>query len=126
MKNKKLLISPVARAVAREKMKSVVLTVRTRIYMIDDGEDCRDVLVLLAVPAYALLLALERLKETDSVDVRKLRAGMKLLTEISERQFAWRKADAVTIDNIIEILERRWPEMPPRLIHDCIQSVRFA
>jgi hypothetical protein len=51
---------------------------------------------------------------------------MKLLLEISERQFAWRKDDTVTIDNIMEILERRWPKMPPRLINACIQSLRSA
>lgn len=124
--SKKVGSNPVARAVAVQGMRQMTVVVRTRLYLMDEGEDCRDMMVLLTLPANALALAFERLKETDSPDARKLKAGMKLLLEISERQFAWRKDDTVTIDNIMEILERRWPKMPPRLINACIQSLRSA
>lgn len=117
-------LNPVARAVARKQLSKVILTARVAVFLFDEDEDCFDRMIGVALPAFALLDCLQRLKETDSPDVRKLKSGCSVLTQISERGFKWKKQDAVTVDNLLEILERRWPTVPPALINRCVADLQ--
>jgi hypothetical protein len=118
---KEVGLNPVARAVAKAKLRSVVTTMRIKFFLLEDGDDCAQYALPVATQVYAMLGALEAIGETDSVDFRKLRSGAKVLLEISERQFRWRRRDVVTIDNALEICERRWPDIPPRVLNEQIQ-----
>lgn len=118
---KTVALNPIARAIAKEKLRSVVTTMRIKFMMLGEGEDCVEYAVPVATPVYAMLGALEAIGETESVDFRMLKSGAKVLLEISERKFRWRRADAVTIDNALEICERRWPGIAPRVLNEQIQ-----
>jgi hypothetical protein len=117
---KTVALNPIARAIAKEKLRSVVTTMRIKFFLLEDGDECAGYAMPVATPVYAMLGALTAVGETESADARKLRSGAKVLLEISERQFKWRKADAVTIDNALEICERRWTSIPPRVLNQQI------
>lgn len=70
-----------------------------------------------AMPVAALSMTFKYLGQDDTVDARKLKSGLGLIATISERQFLWSRADAVTIDNTLEILERCWPKAPPKILN---------
>jgi hypothetical protein len=116
-------LNPVARAIAREKLKDAVTTQRIAIFLLDEDEDCAGTAVTLSLPIYAMMICLERMGELDSGDARKLKSGCKVLGELSERSFKWRKTYAITIDNSLEICQRRWSGIPPHLLNGVINEL---
>ncbi|CAB5220268.1 hypothetical protein UFOVP236_14 [uncultured Caudovirales phage] len=116
---KNTALNPVARAIAKEKLKQEIVTQRISIYLMNEGEDVRDAMVLLSLPVYAVMMCFEHMGE-DSADVRKLKSGCMVLKEISERNFEWKLAYARTLDNALEICERRWSKLDPRLLNSII------
>jgi hypothetical protein len=116
-------LNPVARAIAREKLKDAVTTQRIAIFLLNEDEDCADTAVVLSLPIYAMLICLERIGELESGDTRKLKSGCKVLGELAERKFKWRKAYAITIDNSLEICQRRWAGIPPQLLNEVINEL---
>ena len=120
---KNTALNPVARAIAKEKMKEAVTTQRIAIFFLDDDEVCADTATVLALPIYALMISLERIGELDSGDARKLKSGCKVLGELSERGFKWRKSYAITIDNSLEICQRRWVDIPPKMLNDVLHDL---
>ena len=121
--SKNTALNPVARAIAREKMKEAVTTQRIAIFLLDDDEACADTAVVLSLPIYAMMICLERMGELDSGDARKLKSACKVLGELAERQFKWRKAYAITIDNSLEICQRRWSGILPNMLHKVLSEL---
>lgn len=99
--------NPVARAIAKQKLREAVTTQRIAIFLRNEGEDFRDTTLVLAVPVFAVMMCLDEMKE-DSADSRKLKSGCAVLKQIAETGFVWRKSYAITLDNALEICERRW------------------
>ncbi len=75
---------------------------------------------------HARLACFDDTKETDSVDYRMLKSGSKVLEDLSKRGFAWRKADAVTLDNAMEICVKRWAGIDPELLQKHINWMEKA
>lgn len=120
---KNTALNPVARAIAREKMKEAVTTQRIAIFMFEEDEACADTAVVLSLPIYAITVSLEQMGETDSGDIRKLKSACKVLGELAERQFKWRRAYAITIDNSLEICQRRWSGIPPNILNKVLNEL---
>ena len=51
------------------------------------------------------------------------RLSCKVLGELSERGFKWRKSYAITIDNSLEICQRRWVDIPPKILNDVLHDL---
>lgn len=117
--------NPVARALARKKLAEEIVTNRIAIYMMDEGEDCRDKTVVLALPIYAVMVCIEDEKE-DTVDARMLKSGCAVLQQIAETGFLWKKEYAVTLDNALQICERRWSGIPPAKLNKVIAELSAA
>lgn len=113
-------LNPVARAIASRNLRQAVLDMRIAVFLLDDGADSRSHVLAMSTPVYAVLNTLAAIGETESPDYRMLRSGAKVLLEISERGFRWRRLDAVTVDNALEICERRWLGLPPRSLNEQI------
>lgn len=123
---KSTALNPVARAIAKENLKRAVTTQRIAIFLLNNGEDCRGSIVALSLPVYAIHLSFERLGETDTPDARKLKSGCKVLVELAERNFIWKKAYAMTMDNALEICERRWAGIPPSILNTAINDLESS
>jgi hypothetical protein len=123
---KTVALNPVAQAVARKKLSKLILTFRLKVFLFDEEESCRDELMAIAMPVTALLMTMKYLRQEDSVDARKLKSGLGLIADISDRGFAWKRADAVTIDNTLEILERCWPKAPPKILNHFLNQLALV
>lgn len=121
--SKNTALNPVARAIARQKMKDAVTTQRIAIFLLNEEEKCADTAVVLSLPIYAMMISLERMGELESGDIRKLKSACTVLGELAERGFAWRKAYTITIDNSLEICQRRWAGIPPKILNDVINDL---
>jgi hypothetical protein len=118
-------MNPVARAVAKEKLKQEVLTNRIALFMMDEGVDCRDSIVVLSLPIYAIMVCLEDDKE-DTVDSRKMKSACAVLSQIAQTGFIWKKEHAVTLDNALEICLRRWAGIPSAKLNRVINELSKA
>lgn len=116
-------LNPVARAVAKEKLRESVTTQRIAIFLLNEGEVCADTATILALPIYAVMVAMDRTGESDSGDARKMKSACKVLSELSERGFKWKKEYAITIDNGLEICQRRWAGLPPDVLNKAIKDL---
>jgi len=121
--SKSSALNPVARAVARQKMREAVTTQRIAIFMLNEGEHCADTAVVLSLPVYAMAGSLERMGELESGDMRKIKSACGVLSELAERGFIWRKEYTVTIDNSLEICQRRWSGIPPKILNAVLHDL---
>ena len=104
--------NPVARAFAKQKLKQSMLDLRIRFMLMDDGEACESEVLTISDSIFVMSCCYEFLGQKDSIEFRKLRSAMNVLTECSESQFKWRKEWAVTIDNAIDICSENWTKIP--------------
>ena len=114
--------NPVARAIAKQKLREAVTTQRIAIFLRNDGEDFRDTALTLALPMYAVMMCFEETGE-DSPDMRKLKGGCAVLKQISETGFVWRKEYAISLDNALEICERRWAGFPVEMLNKALNTL---
>lgn len=119
---KNVALNPVARALAKKQLASEIVTNRIAIYMMDNGESCGDKTLVMSLPIYAVLVCLENHQE-NSVDVRMLKSACAVLQQIAESGFVWRKEFAVTLDNALQICERRWAGIPAKELNQVIKEL---
>ena len=90
--------NPIARAIANNNLASSVRTFQTRLYLLDDGEDCEGDAVAAMQVLAVVSTALDQTGETETPDARVIRGGMSCLAQIAQRGFLWRTGDAGAID----------------------------
>ena len=123
LKDRKIARNPVARAVAAQQLKKRMVDQRIQLLMLDEGVDARESILPISDAVYVMTYALELVDQKESTDYRKLKSAMKVLAECSERKFVWRKADAITIDNAIQITVERWIKIPTNTLHEAMTHI---
>ena len=94
--------NPVARAVARTRLRQAMADFQTRLYMLNDGEsvpvDCQAAAKALAVAAATLDVQ----GLGDSIEARIIAGGLGAITDIARTRWLWRQRHAVAIDTALE------------------------
>lgn len=122
-KRKSLASNPVARAFAIKKLKEAVVSHRISIFLLDEGQDAGSELTATAMPVFAMMYCLEKLKEEDSIDYRKLKSAVNVLLQCSSDEFKWKKEYAITIDNALGIAQDRWGKIPRELLGEAVDHL---
>lgn len=123
LKDRNVARNPVARAIAAQQLRKRMLDQRIQLLMLDDGEDAQSYILPISDAVFVMAYALELVGEMASTDYRKLKSAMLVLVECSERKFIWRKADAITIDNAIQITVEKWIKIPTNTLHDAMGHI---
>lgn len=123
IKDQNIARNPVARAVAAQKLKERMVDQRIQLFMLDEGVDARANILPISDAVFVMSYALELVNEKESTDYRKLKSAMRVLVECSERKFAWNRADAITIDNAIQITVDRWIKIPTNTLHEAMTHI---
>jgi hypothetical protein len=113
---------PVARAIAKQKLKSKITDQRIKLFMLKDGDDVLSDALEMNLVIHAILLCLGT-TEPESPEYRKLRSAAKVLLEIAETKFKWRTSHAVTLDNALDICETKWHKIPPDMLNAAINDL---
>lgn len=122
--SKNVGLNPVARAFAVQKMREKSLSHQISMMMLEEGEYAASEAIAQSFIVYALLACLQEMGETDSVDYRKLKSAAVVLEELAKRGFTWRRADAITLDNSMEICINRWAKIDPILLNKHINRLQ--
>jgi hypothetical protein len=123
LKDQKIARNPVARAVAAQQLKKRMVDQRIQLLMLDEGVDARTNILPISDAIFVMAYALELVNQKESIDYRKLKSAMLVLVDCSERNFSWRKADAITIDNAIEITVDKWIKIPTNTLHEAMAHI---
>lgn len=123
LKDQKIAKNPVARAVAAQQLKKRMVDQRIQLLMLDEGVDARTNILPISDAIFVMAYALELVNQKESIDYRKLKSAMLVLVDCSERNFLWRKADAITIDNAIEITVDKWIKIPTNTLHEAMTHI---
>jgi hypothetical protein len=119
-------MNPVARAIAKQKLKDSITSHRISIFLLDDGEDAASEMVATSLPVYAMMTCYEELKKTESVEYRKLKSAGNILLQCSESGFKWKREFAITIDNALQICQDEWTRVPPKVLNQAINTLTSA
>ena len=120
---RQVVLNPIARAFAKDRLKRVALTHRIGMMMLVENEYAASEAIAMSFIVHALMACLEEMGESDSVDFRMLKSASNVLVDLSKRNFAWHKADAVTLDNAMEICVKRWAGIDPDLLQKHIYDL---
>jgi hypothetical protein len=120
--DKKTALNPIARAVAKQKLRGSVLDQQIKIFMMDEGQDCCEEVQAISFFVYAIMLCLED-TDTDTVDFRKLKSAANILAELSVNGFKWKRIYAVTLDNALQICESLWATIDPNKLQQAISEM---
>lgn len=90
--------NPVARSIANKILADAIRSFQTRLYLLNDGEDCesdaRAAMQVLAVVSEALFLT----NKEKSPEHQVIRGAMSCLVQMAKRGFTWKTVDAGAID----------------------------
>ena len=112
LKDRNIARNPVARAIAKNQLRQSMLDMRIRFMMMDDGESCQSEILTISDAIFVMACCYEFMKNEDSVEFRKLKSAMNVLTQCSESNFKWNREWAMTIDNAIDICSENWTKIP--------------
>ncbi len=116
---KNVVYNPVARAVAKAKVKQAMTDHRISIFLLDDGDDCYSEMFTSAKAIFIIGHCLEEMGLTDTPDYRKIKSALNICVECSEK-WKWRKEWAITIDNALQISQDQWSKVDPKLLRKAI------
>lgn len=123
LKDQKIARNPVARAVAAQQLKKRMVDHRIQLLMLDEGVDAKEHIMPISDSIFIMAYALQLDGKEDSIEHRKLRSAMLVLVDCSERKFIWHKADAITIDNAIDICVSNWTKVPSNTLQDAMNHI---
>lgn len=123
---RQVVLNPIARAFAKDRLKRLALNHRIGMMMLVENEYAASEAIAMSFIVHALMACLEEMGESDSVDFRMLKSASVVLTDLSKRNFSWRKADAITLDNAMEICVKRWAGIDPDLLQKHINWMEKA
>lgn len=123
LKDQKIARNPIARAVAAQQLKKRMVDHRIQLLMLDEGVDAKEHIMPISDSIFIMAYALQLDGKEDSIEHRKLRSAMLVLVDCSERKFIWHKADAITIDNAIDICVSNWTKVPSNTLQDAMNHI---
>lgn len=105
--SRKVAVNPVARAVMMDNFRKTLRDAKIKMFMMDDGEDCSDVItnlgMTLAVVGYAAELEPDLGREFPQV--RVLKGGLSALHNMQENN-KWRRMDAMAVAQAVDAAEK--------------------
>ncbi len=114
--DKHVALNPVARAIARQAMRSAFTTFQIKLYQLADGErvpeDCQAAAKCLAVATAVLELQ----GRTDTVDMRVIAGGMGALTDVASTGWLWRTRHATAVDEALKRAHAAYDQAPARVV----------
>lgn len=113
-------MNPIARAIAKQRLKQAILGYRVAVYLMDQGEPAESDYTVMATIFASTMGAMP---SQSDVDYRKLKAGMSVCAQAALRGWTWDMADAVTLDNALEIVLDVFPKLPPQAANESIKRV---
>lgn len=101
--NKKTALNPVARAVAREKLEKAVLELKIRIFMMQRGEECSEVLEILgrSLGMVGYACELDPSVGKDDPRARIVRGGLSACSQMIASG-GWDPAQAVALERALD------------------------
>lgn len=123
LKDRNVARNPVARAIAAQQLKKRMVDHRIQLLMLDEGVDAREHILPISDSVFIMAYAFELDGKEDWLEYRKLRSAMLVLVSCSERKFIWRKADAITIDNAIDICVNNWTKVPSETLQHAMNHI---
>lgn len=123
LKDRNIARNPVARAIAKQKLKQSMLDTRIHLLMMDDDEPCQSEILTISDAIFVMACCYEFLNQQDCVEFRKLRSAMNVLQECLETSFKWRKEWAMTIDNAIDICSENWTKIPSTIFQRAMKHI---
>jgi hypothetical protein len=112
LKDQKIARNPIAKVFAAQQLKKRMVDQRIQLFMLEEGQDARDQILPISDSVFIVAYAYEMMEQKDTVNYRKLRSAMQVLTDCAERGFTWRINDTITIDNAIGICVDNWTKIP--------------
>ena len=112
LKDQKIARNPIAKVFAAQQLKKRMVDQRIKLFVLEEGQDARDQILPISDSVFIVAYAYEMLEQKDTVNYRKLRSAMQVLTDCAERSFTWRINDTITIDNAIGICVDNWTKIP--------------
>lgn len=116
---KNAVYNPVARAVAKAKVKEAMTDHRISLLMMDEGQNCHDEMFTSAKAIFIIGHCLEEMGLTESPEYRKIKSAMNICVECS-KDWTWKKEWAITIDNALQITQDQWGKIDPKLLRKAI------
>jgi hypothetical protein len=116
--NRNVGMNPIARAVARENLRKAVTDQKIQLYLIQEGEPCRDNLGLMLAVFTAFVTAAERDK-TVGADVREVRI-LKGAISACDQMIAdnsYRQANTTTLDVALDCAVELSKRVDPALFN---------
>jgi len=123
LRDKNVARNPVARAIAAQQLKKRMVDHRIQLFMLDEGVDAKEHIMPISDSIFIMAYALQLDGKEDSIEHRKLRSAMLVLVDCSERKFIWHKADAITIDNAIDICVSNWTRVPSDTLQEAMNHI---
>lgn len=123
LKDRNVARNPVARAIAKQKLKQNMLDMRIHFLMMDDGTPCQSEVLTISDAIFVMACCYEFMKQEQCVEFRKLRSAMRILEECSETGFKWRREWAMTIDNAIDICSENWTKIPSIIFQRAMKHI---
>lgn len=118
--SKNVGVNPVARAVARQNLIRTITAYRINIFMNEEGQFVPSDYLSLRAICSATLGAMNTF---DSLECSKLRAAVSVTLQAEARGWTWSKADTVTLDNALAIVQSEFPKLSPESANKSIQKV---
>ena len=122
-RSKNVARNPVARAVAKDRLKKMMLDSQIHLFMLDEGDNAASMVLPISDGIFVMAEAYSLSKKEDTPEYRKLKSAMNVLQECAERQFKWHTMDAITINNAIQICVDHWTEIKSNVFHQAIQNI---
>lgn len=108
--------NPVARLYADMALKSAIKAFQTRLYLLNEGEDCRGDCIA-AMQVMAVLMECFRLSDKwGTPEAKVIRGGMSCLVQIANRGFSWKTIDAPAIDGALSRCVELYRVQPAKLV----------
>lgn len=123
LKNQHVARNPVARAIAKKRLRQSMLDVRIKFLMMSPNEDCREEVLTISDSILVIAACYEMQGKSESVEFRKLKSSMNILSQCSETGFKWNPDWAITIDNAIDICQENWTKIPSTVFQKAMKTI---
>jgi len=116
---KNVVYNPVARAVAKQKVKEAMTDHRISLLILDEGENCQSEMFTSSKAIFIIAYCLEEMGKTDSPEFRKIKSALNICVECS-KDWKWKKEWAITIDNALQICQDEWGKVDPEMLKKAV------
>lgn len=115
--------NPVAKAIAKNKLKSSITDHRIGCFMLENGENCYSEAYAMSQAIFVMLFSYEDLNQTDSVEYRKLKSAGVILVDCAQNGWKWNKEWSITLDNAMEICQENWTKIPSDVLQKSMEKM---